>query len=391
MLSEEAAILDMVDIARELKRDLTMALKSSSNHLLSECRDVIYRHKDSMRPNYHEIYQAALLYMQGAISADMDYLYDIAAFGLYLPIESLDNRTIASDPRRLSVLLNRYKDESRHGRLWDMTWLAVLQSCYEPEAHDEAQDAMLAFLSDTWPVIEGSARHHHLWVEALADHPEFLSRDPAGAFSRAWLSDGSAEIVSAAEAIGISPRSWFWNNLTLASLTHALTKPDVDFLPLIPSLIASATDMRAGGKEALAEIMRRYTRMQETPLHHDLMAAALAAFGDPRGRDVGNSAWKIVQEESWLLVLGWMQEERARRLFECLSAQQSGMGGDRLSAWLRYVAWNRSLHGPNCRERLKRADNQRLMALEDDILSGEALRDRMEEFLSRVSAHVAGA
>jgi hypothetical protein len=337
MLSEQL-LTDISAVAAALKKNLAAALTGTSEVFSSECQAVVTQYCHGSKPKDSEVYQAALLYLKGRIGEDVEYLYDIVPFGLYLPIESAGNKCIADDHRKLEILLNRYRHEAEQGQLWEMTWFGVLQAYFHPPLRFSEQDILLQFLSETYPKVAAVTVHKPLWMKALAEYPGLLGRDPCRAFAEAWLAGDEESLRQVAADLQISAPSWFWHDLTRTCIKFSSALPDDDFKSLIPKLLSLIEELPRFLDEDLGTILTRYSQCGDRSVHEELKNFAVRHWKNPKLRHVPGSKWMQVREPVWRMALGWFNDEHLRLFFERISARY-GNSSERLSSWLRYLSW----------------------------------------------------
>jgi len=379
-------------VTSALKEDISAKLSDSSENFVSECKAIVLRYDQSSKPKEPEVYQAALLYLKGQIGEDIEYLYDLVAFGLYMPIESLGNKCVAYDQRKLEILLNRYREEARRGQLWEMTWLGVLQAYYHPEIRFSEQAVLLGFLNDTWRDIVASIGHRPLWMQALEKNPGLLMREPCRFFTEEWLAGHEDHLRKIALDLQIPDKSWFWHELTGACIKFAADKPDDEFKRSIPKLISLLKDRPSILDEGLNTILYRYNQCGDRSVHDGLKAFVIHHWKNPKLRhDAAGSKWLLVPAPVWRMVLGWVNDAYLRLFFERISARY-GMSKDRLSSWLRYIAWTKlvSDYETNLQQQKDPEITRLFEAEEEALLSPDETRDRnLDVFIRRIGDYLA--
>ncbi|MCE9507070.1 MAG: hypothetical protein K8R48_01980 [Alphaproteobacteria bacterium] len=392
MLSDRLQF-DLSAVLSSLKADMGAGPAGAVEDFSQGCQEIVARCRQASQPKESEIYQAALLYLQGRIGADVEYLYDLVAFGLYRPIACAGNRCVADDRKKLEVLLNRYRDEARRGCLWETTWFGVLQAYHQPSLRFSEQDLFLKFLKETYPSVIATVRQAPLWMKILDGNPGLLGRDPCRAYAEEWLAGNRAPLQQIAADLHIPAESWFWQELTRACIRCAVDKPDEDFKRLIPRLLALIGERPRFLDEDLETILHRYSRCSDKSAHEELKRFALRHWKSPKLGHVPGSKWLQVQEPARQLVLGWVNDDNLRLFFERISARR-GAGGDRLSSWLRYISWTKFVSDPAIAG-LEQKDPEiaRLLGLEEEILTAmdDAPDEKLDDFMMRIGDYRAAA
>lgn len=382
---------ELSSLTSGLRKGMSESLVDSSEVFLNECRAIVTRYDQSAKPSEAEVYQAALLYLKGEIGEDIEYLFDLVAFGLYLPIESLGNKCVAYDQRKLEVLLNRYRVEARQGQLWEMTWLGVLQAYYQPTIRFSEQNTLLQFLNDTYPYIVSVLAHETVWLKTLKTYPELLTREPCRAFAEDWL-EGRKDIVKQiARDLQMPDQSWFWQELTRACIKFVTEKPDEEFKSFIPRMLTLIRERPGFLDEDLNTILYRYYQCKDKSVHEELKDFILWHWKNPKLRYVAGSKWIQVQAPVWQMVLEWVNDAHLRLFFERISARY-GASKDRLSSWLRYIAWTKFVSVyEDSRQQQKNPEIVRIFEAEEAALdSPESLRDyKLDVFIGMIGDFMA--
>jgi hypothetical protein len=392
MLSDRLQF-DLSAVLSSLKEDMGAGLTGAAEGFSKECREIVSRCRQASQPKESDIYQAALLYLKGGIGADVEYLYDLVAFGLYRPIACAGNRCVADDRKKLEVLLNRYRDEAKRGQLWGATWFGVLQAYYQPALRFSEQDVFLKFLIETYPSVIATAERTPLWMKILDGNPGLLGRDPCRAYAEEWLAGSRAPVQQIAAGLCISPESWFWQELTRTCISFAADKPDEGFKRLIPKLLALIGERPRFLDEDLETVLYRYSQCSDKSVHEELKKFVLRHWKSPKLRHVPGSKWPQVRESAWQLATGWVNDDNLRLFFERIAARR-GDGGDRLSSWLRYISWTRFVSSPEIgRQGQKDPEIARLLETEEEILTApdDTQDEKLSDFMRRIGDYRAVA
>lgn len=384
---------DLSTLTSALKDDMSAQLTDTSENFLSECQEIASRYDHSSRPKDSEVYQAALLYLSGQIGEDIDYLYELVAFGLYMPIESMGNKCVAYDQRKLAILLNRYRDEAKHGRLWEMTWLGVLQAYFQAEVRMGEQSALLNFLQDTYRDVVGALAYRPLWRQVLEKNPALLAKEPFEPYIEEWLAGNEAPLRQIARDLQIPDKGWFWPELTAACVNAVTDRPDAEFKRLIPNLLCLLEKRPETLDENLNAILSRYNQCSDKGVHDELKDFSLRYWKNPKLRHAGESKWQRVRLPVWQMVLGWVSDAHLQVFFEKISARYS-VSKDRLSSWLRYIAWTKFVaHYEANPPQQSNPDIIRLFEVEEEALASAAgLQDKnLDVFIRRIGEYMATA
>ncbi len=375
---------DMAALTSSLKTGLQQAVAGTGTGFSGECLAIAETYGQGMKPSGAEVYQAALLYLQGRIGEDIEYLYDLVAFGLYTRIEAVGNRCIAEDHRKLDILLRRYRYEAQQGELWETTWQGVMQSYFAPPLRYSEQETIRRFLVDTYPKLLETITYRPLWLKTIEGNLDLFGSDPCGAYAERWLKGTREDVRHVAGVLQIAPQSWFWQELTRSALRFACSAPDADFKAMIPQALALIEEMPAFLDEDLATLLTRYSQCADKTAHDELKAFALRHWKSPKRRT--GTAWEQVRENVWQMALEWVGDDDLRLFFERISARLAA-GGDRLSSWLRYIKWTRFV-ADYTTGRGNRAAVARLFEAEEAALrlSDEGWESRLDAFLARINS-----
>lgn len=380
---------DMAALTTSLKAGLRQAVAGTGIGFSGECLAIAETYGQGMKPSAAEIYQAALLYLQGRIGEDIEYLYDLVAFGLYTRIEAVGNRCIAEDHRKLDIILRRYRYEAEHGELWETTWQGVMQSYFAAPLRYSESETIRRFLVDTYPRLLEAISYRPLWLRTLENAPALLGPEPCRAYAEKWLKGEREEVRYLAGVLQIPAQSWFWQELTRSALRFACMAPDDDFKAMIPQALSLIDEMPMFLDEDLATLLTRYSQCADKSAHEDLKAFALRHWQSPKHRP--GSKWEQVRVPVWQMVVEWVSDDDLRLFFERISARLA-QGGDRLSSWLRYISWTRFVSdyatglGGKKRDEIARLFDAEEAALR---LSEEGWEERLDSFLSRINKHLA--
>jgi hypothetical protein len=298
---------DMEGLTRALSNDLRSELNSQYQNFSSACERIIDKYDRCLvKPKDSEVYHAVYLYLKGRIGEDLQYLYDLVAYGLYLPIEVLDNKYIAEDSEKLEWLLNRYSFDAYSGNLTRETWLAVLRAYFEPSARGTAQDIMLTFLHETFNEVYKISNHKPSWMRYLYDNPEILSVDPCRNMGENWFQGNREYINSLVKSLQISDKSWFWESMIKSCINYVSNKPDAEFIRYINDITIMLSDAPSYINEGMSMLLNRYNQCEDEDVNEDLKNLAFSLWKNPRFRFCGATEWQNVDADVWRMSLGWL-------------------------------------------------------------------------------------
>jgi len=384
---------DIKNISSLLKQELDVSLNEAFEPLFSSCDKIVEKYEHgALTPKDKELYQAVYLYLKGKISEDIEYLYDILAYGLYLPIEMLDNRYIAGDKDKLNNLLNRYSFEAYNGDLLKETWRAVFKAYYEPEVKMPEQEIMRVFLSETFQYMIESTDYKPQWLEVIKKHQGLLGKDPCREFAEEYFIGDTADIKTVLKSLQISDKSWFWQEMMKASIKFLSNKPDDEFIIFIPEMLFMLEQFPQAADEALSMMLSRYNQCVDVDKrkHRELKDFAIKLWKNPKLRYSGISKWLIVSEAVWQMVIGWVNEEYLNVFFETISARYDDEK-PRIKAWLKYVEWIRFtsslLENP---DKGKDLELIRLFVMEESVAQyeDEMQNQKLDIFINRIDKYL---
>lgn len=376
-----------------LCNDLKVELSSQLSSFTKLCNTIVDKYDLNLnKPNETEVYHASYLYLKGRISEELEYLYDLVAYGLYLPIEVLENKYIASDKAKLETLLNRYSFEAYSGNLLRETWLAVLRSYFHPAQKGEEQDIILSFLTETYDSIYNLSKYKPSWLKFLRDNPDILSKDPCRNMGENWFKGNRDYIKEIVKSLQISERSWFWESMVASCIRHISNMPDLEFTQNINDIIIMLDDTPSYVDEGLGLLLSRYSQCDAgNQPNEDLRNFSLSLWKNPRFRYCGMSKWVVVEDSVWRMVMDWVNEDYMRLFFDRISERHAADKKSRLSSWLKYVEWARIVSGleDNIPAQKDPELAQLFMMEEEAVFNLDEMRnEKLDIFIDRISKYI---
>ena len=390
MLAKELEI-DIKGLTTAFSNDLRAELKSQLNNFSNACEKIIDKYDRCLvKPKDNEIYHAVYLYLKGRISEDLEYLYDLLAYGLYLPIEVLDNKYIAKDKEKLATLLNRYSFDAHAGNLTRDTWLAVLRAYFESSERGEEHDLILNFLNETFNNIYNLSEYKPSWLQFLYQNPELLSVDPCRYMGENWFQGNRGYINALVKSLQISDKSWFWESMVKSCIYYVSNKPDNEFERYINDITIMLSDTPSYIDEGIAMMLKRYSQCKDTAVNEDLKNLAFSVWKNPRFRLCGMSDWQNTDTQVWEMTMSWINEDYMKSFFDRIAERHSDRKA-RLSMWLKYVEWSRLVM--NMEEGSDSHKDKELLQLfmmeEETVYNLDEMRnEKLDIFINRISNYL---
>lgn len=378
-------------LTKALSNDLKAELQSQLQSFSSACENIIDKYDRCLdKPKDNELYHAVYLYLKGRISEDLEYLYDLLAYGLYLPIEVLDNKFIAQDRSKLEIILNRYSYDAHSGNLTRETWLAVLRAYFEPSERRDEHDLILNFLHETFNKIYNLSDHKPSWLQFLYENPELLSVDPCRYMGESWFQGNRDYINSLVKSLQIPSESWFWESMVKSCIQYVSNKPDSEFERYVNDITIMLDDTPSYIDQGLGMMLKRYSQCEDTSANEDLKNLAFSLWKNPRFRLCGMTDWQRVDAEVWHMAISWINEDYMKLFFDRIAERHDDRKA-RLSMWLKYVEWSRII--TNMQESNDSHRDQELMQLfmmeEEAVYNLDEMRnEKLDIFIKRVSSYI---
>ncbi len=352
--------------------------------------EIIKNYQDAAKPNADEAYTAAFKFMDGSLSHD-SHLYDIIAFALNKPITELSGMTVVSNESKLSELLTRYNNEIDVGEFWELSWFGVLQAYFQVSVLDNSAEQMRLFLESNFQKIYDSSDHKPFWMEALNKNLHLLSKNPCLTYAREWLNGRDDRVNQIKSDIRIPENSWFWNELIVSCIQDTTNLDDMDFKEAIPKLLNFLKQHHGNLDSGLVKTLKRYQNCSDKTLNKELKDLSVELWKSPRLRNIGGSKWLQVEESTWKMVLGWVNEANLRLFFQLLK-QRGVADKNRLDFWLKYinqVRWTKLVLGDDTHEYFK--SNRELSKIfeneKDSFSSLEGKRD-LDAFIMEIGNYL---
>lgn len=370
--------------------ELMRVLSSHKWHLPTKGKEIGDIYKQVAQQKSREAYEAAYKYLVG----DLDLAphdYDLIAFALCEPIIELAGRKVVSDEKKLSELLSRYSKEIDQGEFWELTCLGVLQSYFQISDADDALDVLREFLRSKFKRIYESCDFKPVWMEALNENQHLLSKDPCAIYAMEWLNGNDDRVSQIKSEIKIPENSWFWKELFLSCVKETTRLNDSSFKESIPKLLTFLRQHPAQIDDGLKFTLERYQKCSENAVDNELKDFAVEQWHSPRLRAAAGSKWRHVEDSTWKMVLGWVNEANLRLFFQIL--KRRGIADkDRLDFWLKYinqVSWTKLILGDETDSYLRR--NKGLADLyekEKDSFSRLLSKGNLDAFIMKIQNYL---
>ena len=340
--------------------------------------EIIKNYQDAAKPNEDEAYAAAFKFLAGSHSQDSQ-LYDLIAFALNKPITELSGMTVISNEPKLSELLTQYSSDIDIGEFWELSWFGILQAYFQIPALDNAAEKIRLFLESKFIKIYESSDHKPFWMEALNKNLHLLSKNPCLTYAKEWLDGRDDRVNQIKSDIQIPEKSWFWNELVISCIQETINLSDTSFKESIPKLLNFIKQHPVYLDFGLLKTLERYQNCSDKTLNKELKDLSVELWKSPRLRNIGGSKWLQVEESTWKMVLGWVNEANLRLFFQLLK-QRGVADKNRLDFWLKYinqVHWTKLVLGDDTHEYFK--NNRELSKIfeneKDSFSSLEGKRD----------------
>ena len=318
--------------------------------------ETLFKDFSKAKPSSQDAYNAALSLLRGE-KLD-DWSMDLVAAAVSIPIKERRGITVL-ESECCDDLLRKYENDAHAGDLWRLTWYSLLNSYLTYDlARTTTETGVAGFaklrrlLSRTWPAIDKQSGLVAVpdWVRILREEKQLLSDSPVDKYARDYLAGNTDHIKALAENLGIPANSWFWQELVLGAVKHAIQGNDEQFRSQILMLIELVKSAPVYRDKAIAEILERYYKCSSRTVHPELRDFVIHAsvWKNPKLKAAGiATAWNQVPEVVWRMVMGWVNERNLRDFFDILAARSHADHG-RLQFWSRYmnqISWTRLVFG----------------------------------------------
>lgn len=327
------------------------------------------------RPSREDAREAALAFLAGKPLTE-DQLHLVASALCERLPEHGGRRPIGHPDAQ--VLLRVYEEDAGKHELSPLTWFGLLCSYFEFDPLTASADEgegwlqLRAMLARSWPAIDREVGLEVVpdWVAVLRDQPALLTDAAADQFALDYLRGEEAPVKRLAEDLGIAPASWFWHRLVLGAVTQAAAQSDAVFKGLIGRLLSLLDSRRFFRDDGLEQILTRYHRCEQAPLHRGLRDFAIRrdVWHNPELRSRGlATAWNRVDDAVWKMVLQWGNQTNLKDFFSVLAGGDADEG--RLAFWAQFaeqISWTRFVFCAQTRALARRRPGVReLMERED--------------------------
>jgi hypothetical protein len=318
--------------------------------------ETLFKDFSKAKPSGLDAYKAALSLLRGD-KLD-DWSMDLVAAAVSIPIKEQRGKTVL-ESEYCDDLLRKYENDAYTGDLWRLTWYSLLNSYLTYDLARTTTGAGMAgftklrkLLNRTWPSIDKQSGHQAVpdWVRILREESQLLSDSPVEKYARDYLAGNTDHIKALAENLGIPASSWFWQELVLGAVKHAVQGNDEQFRSQILMLIELVKSAPVYRDKAIAEILTRYYKCSSRTVQPELRDFVIHAsvWKNPKLKAAGiATAWNQVPETVWRMVMGWVNERNLRDFFDILATRRHADHG-RLKFWSRYmnqISWTRLVFG----------------------------------------------
>lgn len=352
--------------------------------------EIIKNYQDAAKPNTDEAYAAAFKFLAGSLSQDSQ-LHDIIAFALNKPIIELSGMTVLSNETKLSELLTIYRAEIEVGEFWELAWFGILQAYFEIPALNNTAEQIRLFLESNFQKIYESSDHKPFWMEAFNKNLHLLSKNPCLTYAKEWLNGRDDRVNQIKSDVQIPENSWFWNELVISCIQETINLSDIAFKEAMPKLLNFIKQHPVYLDFGLLKTLERYQICSDNTLNKELKDLSVELWKSPRLRNTGGSKWLQVEDSTWKMVLGWVNEANLRLFFQLLK-QRGVADKNRLDFWLKYinqVSWTKLALGDDTSEYFK--NNRELSKIfeneKDSFSSLEGKRD-LDAFIMEIGNYL---
>jgi len=381
---------------RELKKDL----KGNFPKLIKINKKITDEYTFVLKPKEEVAYTAAKSYLEGTLQDEIGE-YEIISFVLTRPIHELGGRSVSSDGVKLGSLLDRYTKEFEQDSIDGIFWFGVFQSYFQAQKNSyqdgvfiKSQRSIRKFLNTTWPFVKRNANFIPNWMKTIDSNQHLLTENPCDGYGTEWLSGSESRIKQIKNELQIPDSSWFWEEFFKSCLKASLTQSNEKFresIPLIISLLRRHPSYLDIGLRALLD---RYRASSDLKIHKELKDFSIEAWKNPKLRNAGASKWIHVSEQTWRMVLSWVQEANLRLFFELLRRRGVPDPHGRLDFWMKYInqiSFTRLILGDDMRRYLNTHPEMK-EHFKNDIesfanLTGAKGESSLDAFIMEINGH----
>jgi len=348
-------------------------------------------------PSKEDAYAAALAFLRGQRLTERQI--DLIASALCDPIREQHGATVVGH-KTFKALLSTYRKQTERDELWRLTWYGLVCSyfSFDPSAADDSEKTgwseLQRFLEESWPLIDRDSGRRPVpeWVEALRRDPGLLSLSAADRYASGYLTGDESGVRRVEADLAVPEGSWFWHALVLGAVKRSTTLRDEPFKESLPRLIQLVNARPAYRDDALELMLNRYQHCKDTGLHPQLRDYVIRkdVWKNPKLRDAGlATAWNRVSEDTWRMVLQWVNEANLRDFFEILAARRNSDEG-RLAFWSKYldqIRWTRLIFSEQTKALAKtNASIRSLIAREEGAYATISSNADVDGFMMQVGS-----
>lgn len=280
--------------------------------------------------------------------------YNLIAGALNLPIREINNKKLI-ETDRVDIVLQYFKDQYAIESLSMLGWIQLLTAYFStPTDPKQAtifqnREKIRLFLRETHQYFFLKKSFEPGFSVTLRNHANLLSDDPCQRYVDGFFSGNQSELDEVKEKLPIQPESWFFQQLTVATVKRVTkNKDDTKFKSQINKLISYMKDKdgepstkisKIYRDEAIQLLLNRYYQCTDRSLHKELCEYAInpKVWKSPNLRDANIlSKWNDIDRPIWQMVNGWVNRKNLRAFFEILSKRHDADKG-RFNFWIKYV------------------------------------------------------
>lgn len=354
-----------------------------------------------LKPKDEVAYAAARMYLEDKLTEDNGE-FEIISFVLTKPIKELGGVSVSSVSLKLKNLLNRYLKQFEQDEIDPIFWFGVFQSYFQAQKPVEkdsgfydSQKIIRDFLNKSWPYVKQNASFITNWMKSIEVNQHLLTESPCDTYGSEWLSGSETRIKQIKLELYIPDKSWFWEEFFKSCLKVALSQNDSKFKESIPLIISLLERHPAYLDNGLRALLDRYRASSDIRVHKQLKDFALEVWKSPKLRNTGGSKWIHVTDQTWRMVLAWVQEANLRLFFELLKRRGVPDPHGRLDFWMQYInqiTFTRLVLGFDMRRYLNHHPEWKEHFKNDSesyaSLSGTSAESSLDAFIMEISGHL---
>jgi len=354
-----------------------------------------------LRPKDEVAYGAARGFLDGSLNGDIGE-YEIISFVLTKPISELGGISVASDGAKLRTLLDRYTTEFENDKIDGIFWFGVFQSYfqaqrinYQDDVFFNSQRAIRNFLVKTWPYVKKNATFSTNWMKSIEANQHLLGESPCEIYGAEWLAGSEVRVKQIKQDLHIPDTSWFWEEFFKSCLKASLSQSDAKFKESIPLIISLLRRHPLHLDNGLCALLDRYRASSDIRVNQELKDFALDAWRSPKLRNSGASKWIHVSDQTWRMVLTWVNEANLKLFFDLVKRRRVPDPHGRLDFWMQYInqiTFTRLVLGEDMRRYLN-AHPELKEHFKNDVESYANLMDAkgessLDAFIMEISGHL---